>query len=138
MKTKATRKILLYGNSIILGSIGATLQRSSGFDITTLTTPLPDEKALDMLKPDIVLFDLDTSTTEPVFDLLKTNSELLLIGISPGVNIVRVWNSHQLREMSMQDLFKLLKSRATGVTRVHDASEIGRKAGSGQESGISV
>jgi hypothetical protein len=109
MKTKATRKILLYGNSVILGSIGATLQLSSGFDVTTLTTPLPDEKALDMVNPDIVMFDLDTSKTEPVFDLLKTNPALLLIGISPGVNTVRVWNSQQLQEISMQDLLELLE-----------------------------
>ena len=132
------RQILFYGNSVILGSIGASLRQCSQFDVTTLTTPMPDEKALDMLKPDIVLFDLDTSTTEPVFDLLKTNSELLLIGISPGVNIVRVWNSQQLQEISMGDLFKLLKSSVVDVTCVQNVSEIGSQAGSGEESGISV
>jgi hypothetical protein len=109
MKTKATRKILLYGNSVIMGSISATLQRSSGFDVTTLATSLPDEKALDTLKTDIVLFDLDASTTEPVFNLLKTNLALLLIGISPGVNTVRVWNSQQLQEISMQELLELIE-----------------------------
>lgn len=103
------RRILLYGNSVILGSIGATLQRSSRYDVTTLTTPLPDRKALDTVKPDIVLFDLDSSATEPVFDLLKTNPALLLIGISPGVNTVRVWNSQQLQEISMQELLELIE-----------------------------
>jgi hypothetical protein len=104
-----TRQILLYGNSVILGSIGASLRRCSRFDVTTLATSPPDRKALDTAKPDIVLFDLDTSKTEPVFDLLKTNPALLLIGISPGVNLVRIWNSQQLQEMSMQELLELIQ-----------------------------
>jgi hypothetical protein len=103
------RRILLYGNSVILGSIGASLRRCSRFDVTTLATPPPDREALVTVDPDIVLFDLDSSTTEPVFDLLKTNPALLLIGISPGVNLVRVWNSQQLQEMSMQELLELIQ-----------------------------
>jgi hypothetical protein len=103
------RRILIYGNSVILGSIGASLRRCSRFDVTTLATSLPDAKALETVNPDIVMFDLDTSATEPVFDLLKTNPALLLIGISPGINLVRVWNSQQIQEISMQELLELIE-----------------------------
>jgi hypothetical protein len=55
---KTNRRILLYGNSVILGSIGAGLRRSSGFEVATITTPPGDPHALDAAMPDIVLFDL--------------------------------------------------------------------------------
>jgi hypothetical protein len=76
-----------------------------------VATPLLDGKALDTVNPDIVLFDLETSRTEPVFDLLKTNSALLLIGISPGINLVRVWNSQQLQGISMQELLEMIQKK---------------------------
>ena len=103
------RQILFYGNSVILGSIGASQRNCPRFDITTLSPPLPENNALGTINPDVVLFDLDASTTEPVFELLKTNPALVLIGVSPGVNIVRIWNSQQLQEISMQELLELIQ-----------------------------
>jgi hypothetical protein len=103
------RQILFYGNSVILGSIGASLRQFPGFDVTTLAPPLLENNALGTINPDVVLFDLDASTTEPVFDLLKTNPALVLIGVNPGSNVVRIWNSQQLQEISMQDLLELLE-----------------------------
>jgi len=103
------RQILFYGNSVILGSIGASLRQCHRFDFTTLAPPLPEDNALCTINPDVVLFDLDASTTEPVFDLLKTNPALVLIGVSPGSNVVRIWNTQQLQEISMQDLLELLE-----------------------------
>lgn len=109
---EAYRRILLYGNSVILGSIGACLRRCSQFEVMTLDTILPEMEVFHTIKPDIVLFDLEASTTESVFHLLKTNPALLLIGINPGTNLIRVWNSRQLQDMSMKDLFKLIKRGA--------------------------
>jgi hypothetical protein len=113
---KENRRILLYGNSVILGSIGAGLRRCPQFEVTTLAAPLQDSLSLDTVKPDIVLFDLEACQTEAPFFLLKTHPSLVLIGISPGVNLVRVWNSHQLREMSMQSLLELINREANGVS----------------------
>jgi hypothetical protein len=107
---KANRRIFLYGNSVILGSIGSSLQRCSQFEVTTLPTPLQETQAFDNAKPDIVLFDLEAPHTEAVFFLLKTNPALLLIGISPGINLVQVWHSQQMHGVSMQGLIELLKN----------------------------
>ena len=136
MKTK--RRILIYGNSVILGSIGVGLRRCSEFDVTTLATQPKNTHEFDSLKPDIVLFDLEAPHTEAPFFLLKTNPALVLIGVSPGTNLVRVWSSRQQQEMSMQDLFELIKSETAGNTCMHDAPAISREIGSNQESNILV
>jgi hypothetical protein len=107
---RINQRIFLYGNSVILGSIGASLRRCSKFDVTTLATPLQEAQAFENSKPDIVLFDLESPHAEDVFFLLKTNPTLLLIGISPGINVVQVWHSQQMHGVSMQGLIELLKN----------------------------
>jgi len=111
-RVKTIRRILLYGNSVILGTIGASLRACSGFEVTPLKTPLPDAQVLDHAKPDILFFDLEAPHTEAVFSLLKTNPTLHLIGVSPGINLVDVWSGRQLRDLSMQSLLELIKSAA--------------------------
>ena len=112
---KEKRRIFLYGNSVILGSVGASLQRGSQFEVTVLEPPLQDMQELDSLKPEIVLFDLETIYANSVFPLLKNNPNLLLIGISPDINLVKVWSSKELREVSMQDLLRVINSEAEGT-----------------------
>jgi hypothetical protein len=109
-EVKTNRQILLYGNSVILGSIGAGLRRLPEFEVTTLTTPLQDLPTVDSEKYHILLFDLEASQPEAPFFLLKTHPDLVLVGVSPGTNVVRIWNSQQMQEMSLQDLYKLIKS----------------------------
>jgi hypothetical protein len=78
--------------------------------VTTLVPHLPDTQNLDLINPDILIFDLDTTHTEAVFSILKTHPSLLLIGISPGINLVKIWSGRQVRELSTQSLFELIDS----------------------------
>ncbi|MFO7620070.1 MAG: hypothetical protein R6W81_02240 [Bacteroidales bacterium] len=109
---KVRQRILLYGNSVILGSIGVCLQRCPQFEVTTLAPPLQKLQDLDNLNPDILLFNLETIHTEAVLSLLEINPTLQLIGISPDINLIKVWSIRELREVSMQDLLKMIKSGA--------------------------
>ena len=113
---KEKRRIFLYGNSVILGSVGASLQRGSQFEVTVLEPPLQDMQELDSLKPEIVLFDLETIYANSVFPLLKNNPNLLLIGISPDINLVKIWFGRQVRELSTQSLLELIKSEANDLS----------------------
>jgi hypothetical protein len=120
---KITRQILLYGNSLILGSIGASLRRCSQFEVTTMASPLQKMQKLNALNPDILLFDLETIHTEAVFSKLKTNPNLLLIGISPDINLVKIWSGRQVRELSTQDLLELIKREANHLSAESDSDE---------------
>ena len=109
---KARRRILLYGNSVILGTIGASLRRVSQFEVTTLASLPQEPQEVNNLKPDIILFDLEATHPEAVLSLLKINPALQLIGVSPDINLVKVWSIRELREVSTQDLLKVIKSEA--------------------------
>lgn len=112
---KATKRILLYGNSFILGSIGASLGHYSHFEVTKLAPPLQEKQKVDAANTDIILFDLETTHPEAVLSLLEINPTLQLIGISPDVNLVKVWSIKELREISMQDLLRVINSGAEGT-----------------------
>jgi hypothetical protein len=120
---KTRQRILLYGNSVILGSIGACLERCAQFEVTTPAAPLQEVQELEALNPDILLFDLETPHTEAVFSALKTNPSLLLIGISPDINLVRIWSGRQLRELSMKDLLDLIKNEENDLPIERDSDE---------------
>lgn len=111
---KTSRRILLYGNSVILGTIGAILRRCPEFEVTTLPAPAQDARALDDAKPGIILFDLEAPHAEGVFSLLKADPTPMLIGISPGINMVEVWSGRQLRGLSMQGLLEVINGQAAG------------------------
>jgi WD40 repeat protein len=113
---KEIRRILLYGNSVILGAIGASLRRCSQFEVTTLSSPLEEVREFDAVNPDILLFDLETPHTEAVFSMLETNPNLLLIGISPDINLVKIWSGRQLKDISTEGFLDLIKNEIKGLS----------------------
>jgi hypothetical protein len=108
------RQILLYGNSVILGSVGASMRQFSRFEVTTLATPPKDLKELAAVKPDILIFDLEMTSAESVFSFMEINPNLLLIGISPDTNFVKIWSGRQLRDVSTQGLLEVINNSVKG------------------------
>jgi hypothetical protein len=102
------QRILLFGNSVILGSIGSSLQRFSQYEVKTLFPPWPDAQDLKSLDPDVILFDSEATEFRPDFALLETLPDLRLIGLSPGSNQAQVWSGRQLHELSMRDLVDVI------------------------------
>jgi len=60
------------------------------------------------LKPEVIIFDLDSPRPQTVFSLLESEPEVVLIGVSSDSNLVKIWTGRQLREMSIQDLLKVI------------------------------
>lgn len=102
--------IIILGNSLILGAIGECLLHSDQFELTYLALP-GDVGELETMKPDAILFDLEAPHMESVFTLTESCFKLLLVGISPDTNIVKVWVGRQLRELSMQGLLAVIKDQ---------------------------
>ena len=108
------RRIVLYGDSIILGSVGASLERVPQFEVTHLSPPLPGASELEPMDPDVIVFDIENSRPEAAFALLESRSDLLLLGISPDGNLVRQWSGRQYRELSTKDLTTLIEAASRG------------------------
>ncbi len=102
------RRICLYGNSVILGTVAAGLSRFSQYEIVSISSPLAEGPELKALEPEVVLFDLEAPRPEPAFSLLESHPGLLLIGLSPDSNLVRVWSGRQLRELTIEDLVEVI------------------------------
>ncbi|MHB1483431.1 MAG: hypothetical protein ACYCYI_02090 [Saccharofermentanales bacterium] len=102
------QQIFLLGNSLIMGALGESLRCGGQFNLTSITLP-KDVRELESMKPDVILFDLDTPHMDFIFSLSESCSNLLLVGISPGTNIAKVWIGRQLQELSMQGLLTLIK-----------------------------
>ena len=102
--------IFILGNSLILGAIGDNLRRIGQFDLTSLELPR-DVNELELIKPDAILFDLETPHTDIIFSLSERCPKILIVGISPDTNIVKVWVGQQLQELSMQGLVSVIKNQ---------------------------
>ena len=103
------RRIVLYGNSLIVGSIGASLKQSPQFEVIPILPAQQNE--LEALEPNAVLFDLEAARPEVAFAMLEKRSDMTLIGVSPDSNLVKVWSWRQLRELSTQDLMEVMMGR---------------------------
>ncbi len=103
------KRILLYGRSVILESIGAGLAKSDRFQIIHLSSHLSRLSELEALDPDVVLFDEEDVHPEVAFSRLGTRPDLLILGLNPDTNIVRIWSGRQYRELSTTDLTHLIE-----------------------------
>lgn len=102
------RKILFYGNSVVLGTLGTMMRDYPQFQVTILVPPLPERKRLEEMKPDVIFFDLESAHPQAVFSLLESHTGLMLVGVSPDTNMVKVWSGRQLRELSTQGLIEVI------------------------------
>jgi hypothetical protein len=119
------KRILLYGNSVVIGCIGASLERAGKFEITRLSAPSPDRSQLDALCPDVILFDAENGRPEPAFSLLEKRLDLLLVSIDPDGNLVRLWSGRQYRELTTTDLTALIEagSNSEAVSDEHSSPQ---------------
>jgi hypothetical protein len=102
------RQVVLYGNSVIVGTLGASLQQLPQYEVTPLLPTQQNE--LESLAPDVVLFDLEAARPEAAFSVLEKRPGMILIGISPDTNLVKVWSGRQLQEISTQDLIEVINN----------------------------
>ena len=97
------KRLLLYGTSLILETVGAWLTRYPHLEIISLASPLAPQE-LDALAPDVIIFDVDGVRPEAALALLETRPWLSLIGIDPSTDQMLVWSGQHSRATTMQDL----------------------------------
>ena len=102
--------MVLYGRSVILGTLRASFERYPDLEVVSVSPPFPSAEELSLLTPDVILFDTETTRPEAVFALLGTRPGLLLIGIDPSANQALVWSERRLRELSTQDLVQVINT----------------------------
>jgi hypothetical protein len=106
--TEKLQRVILYGDSLILSGVQASLENCPGIEIHVLDESL--EKVMEelcLMCPSAVIFDLGATKPDSLFPILQQPG-LLLIGIDPETHQALVWSGQHLRELSMPDLFQVL------------------------------
>ena len=102
------RRVILYGKSVILGSVGASLRDVPGLELIPLASPLPEAKDLSALEPDAIIFDLEAAHPDAALSLLRQRPGLLLIGVDPGSDEMVIVTSRQRRAVAVADLLRVI------------------------------
>lgn len=110
------RRVLLYGKSVILGAVGASLRGCPYLEVVSLAPPLPAAQELCALAPDAIIFDLEAAHPDAALSLLQGRPRLLLIGLDPATDQMLLWSGEHSRALSMQDLVQALMASG-GVSR---------------------
>ncbi len=105
------RTVALYGNSLVVSSIGANLQGRAELQVRCVDTTLPDAASrLEALQPDIVIFDLAMAQPEFALALWKARPGLLLIGVDLTTGQALVLSGQPSRLLTMDDLLQVIES----------------------------
>lgn len=107
-----TRRVILFGKSMILGTVGASLRQQPEFEVLALSPPFPSAQELQVLAPEIILFDLQAPRPEAAFALLEHCPGLLLVGVSPDRNEVTMWSGQKFSQLSTQELVQAITTKA--------------------------
>jgi hypothetical protein len=117
-------KVLLYGDTLVLAGLQASLASYPGLEVTDLDRPAAGDEELCSLRPDVIIFDVAAVQPEFQYALVEKLPGLLLIGIDPSANRVLAWRGQQLHELSTGDLVELIERQPLRfhVTQTEDTS----------------
>ena len=112
--TEITRRVLLYGKSVILGTLEASLKRYPQMEVCVLSAPFPTVEELKAMAPDVILFDVSAPRPEAAFALLETFPGLLLVGLDASRDEMLVLSSRPAQALAVQDLVNMIRQRDSG------------------------
>jgi len=108
--------VVLFGSSLVVSSIGASLQGCSGLQVMAVdleasaTAAMPSAaQRLAALRPDVVLFDLAAAQPDFAITLWKAQPDLLLIGVDLATNQALVLSGQPTRALTTEDLLQVIQ-----------------------------
>ena len=110
------KKVVLYGNSLVMSAIGASLQDCPDFEVLPVDSSIPDAQGCVVaLHPDAVILDLANFQPNFSMALWKVQPDLLLIGVDLMTGKSLVLSSQPARLQTTDDLIQLLRTSPTQV-----------------------
>jgi hypothetical protein len=105
MNTPPTKKILLYGNSILIASLTSKLGQMEDWDVTQVE----DGYVGDLSGVDVIAFDLRDNDISEALPKLRGLPGISLIGLDALTDTVTVLTGQSHPVDSMQDVLDVLK-----------------------------
>jgi hypothetical protein len=104
-------RVAIYGDSLSVASIGASLQDRPGLELLALDASLPDAiQRLGSLPSDAVLFDLSIAhALEEAVSLLAAHPNLVLVGFDLTSHRALLLSGEQSTILTADDLMEILE-----------------------------
>jgi hypothetical protein len=102
--------VVLYGNSLALSGVGASLEAHPGLRIVRVDAADRSSEALRQIEPDVVVFDLATAQPD-VVALWRRDPSVLPIGVDLLEQRVVVFSGKSTRALTTDDLLRVIESR---------------------------
>ena len=107
------RRVVLYGDSLVLAGMGASLKAYPGIELICLAAQPPAEvQQLWALRPAVVILDLGAVPPDLPVSLLREQPELLLIGVDAAGDKLLVLSGQQAHSLTTEALVQVIEGRA--------------------------
>jgi len=116
-------RVLIYGASIVLDGIAASLLNEERLEVVRLPQPLLHLHDAEARAPTVIVFESETPGSAAVFSALENHTNLLLLGVTPDKNVVRLWSGREHRELSIPDLVARIPADSSRAAVASDVSE---------------
>lgn len=108
------KRIILFGNTLVLAGVQASLEAALAFEVIPLDAGRATEADLLALHPHAIIFDVGSIRPCFRYELVQELPGLRLFGLDPDRNQVLLWSGQYLRELSTADLVHALQLSAAG------------------------
>ncbi len=106
------RRVAVYGNSLNIAGIAASLKANAAMDVLCINPDFPNAwQSLDKNDLAAIVFDLSDPLLLPDITLLRDRSGLLLIGVDLGRDELLVLSSHPEQVLTMADLVRVIRQQ---------------------------
>lgn len=110
---ESPKRVLLLGDTLVLAGIRSSLEGDASFEVITLDHMDDIDQELRDLDPDIIIFDTGCENFQFFGSLVHKQTTLILIGIDPDNNQVRVWLGQQFYGLSVNDLIGIIRQHTS-------------------------
>lgn len=102
--------VVLYGNSLVVSTFGASLEGKPGLRLLRVNPAAPGaHQQLSAMQPDSVIFDLAAGHIDFAVSLWNTLPNLKLIGVSPDSNQMLVLTGRRQSTECVEDLLAIIQ-----------------------------
>jgi hypothetical protein len=103
--------VVLYGNSLLIAGVEASLRGRPDLDVVRIDTALSDAGTrLNALRPDVVIFDLIAPHySEFAIPFLREHPGLPLIGLDPNSKTVTVLSNQRYTALTVNELAQVIQ-----------------------------
>jgi len=104
-----SRTVLLYGQSLLLSGVAASLAECPGLQVARAATWPEAGRRLAEAVPDVLIFDLANSNESHILPLLFKNPGLLLIGLDPEHNRAVLLGGQETRALTLERVREIVE-----------------------------